>query len=112
MFTVIAQLVDRLADIVERVADGLRFLPALRFTVPFLLETLAYWGINVAGNLTVQLRDMSKVATAIATGDLNQKITVQAQGEILQIKNVINTMVDQLSAFASEVTRVAREVGT
>jgi hypothetical protein len=67
---------------------------------------------ELAGNLTVQLRDMSKVATAIATGDLNQKITVQAQGEILQIKNVINTMVDQLSAFASEVTRVAKEVGT
>ena len=67
---------------------------------------------ELAGNLTVQLRDMSKVATAIASGDLNQKITVQAQGEILQIKNVINTMVDQLSSFASEVTRVAKEVGT
>ena len=67
---------------------------------------------ELAGNLTVQLRDVSKVATAIATGDLNQKITVQAQGEILQIKNVINTMVDQLSSFASEVTRVAKEVGT
>ncbi|HZM93592.1 MAG TPA: response regulator, partial [Vicinamibacterales bacterium] len=57
-------------------------------------------------------RDVSKVATAIASGDLNQKITVQAQGEILEIKNVINTMTDQLNAFASEVTRVAREVGT
>jgi HAMP domain-containing protein/CheY-like chemotaxis protein len=67
---------------------------------------------ELAGNLTVQLRDVSKVATAIASGDLNQKITVQAQGEILQIKNVINTMVDQLSSFASEVTRVAKEVGT
>ena len=67
---------------------------------------------ELAGNLTVQLRDVSKVATAIASGDLNQKITVQAQGEILQIKNVINTMTDQLNAFASEVTRVAREVGT
>src|SRR5213075_1639697 len=63
-------------------------------------------------NLTVQLRDMSKVATAIATGDLTQKITVDVRGEILQIKNVINTMVDQLSSFAAEVTRVAREVGT
>src|SRR5262249_4830530 len=63
-------------------------------------------------NLTVQLRDMSKVATAIASGDLTQKITVDVRGEILQIKNVINTMVDQLSSFASEVTRVAREVGT
>ncbi|HMJ90157.1 MAG TPA: HAMP domain-containing protein, partial [Candidatus Acidoferrum sp.] len=67
---------------------------------------------SMASNLTVQLRDMSKVATAIATGDLTQKITVDARGEILQIKNVINTMVDQLSSFASEVTRVAREVGT
>ncbi len=67
---------------------------------------------QLAGNLTVQLRDVSKVATAIATGDLTQKITVEAQGEILQIKNVINTMIDQLNAFASEVTRVAREVGT
>jgi HAMP domain-containing protein/signal transduction histidine kinase len=66
----------------------------------------------MATNLTVQLRDMSKVATAIATGDLTQKITVDVRGEILQIKNVINTMVDQLSSFASEVTRVAREVGT
>src|SRR3989441_1470887 len=66
----------------------------------------------MASNLTVQLRDVSKVATAIAMGDLTQKITVDARGEILQIKDVINTMVDQLSSFASEVTRVAREVGT
>ncbi len=66
----------------------------------------------MAGNLTVQLRDVSKVATAIANGDLTQKITVDVRGEILQIKNVINRMVDQLSSFASEVTRVAREVGT
>ncbi|MEX0604623.1 MAG: HAMP domain-containing protein [Marinobacter sp.] len=67
---------------------------------------------SMAGNLTVQLRDVSKVATAIAQGDLGQKITVDVKGEILQIKNVINTMVDQLGSFASEVTRVAREVGT
>src|ERR1700724_208679 len=66
----------------------------------------------MASNLTVQLRDMSKVGTAIAMGDLTQKITVDVRGEILQIKDVINTMVDQLSSFASEVTRVAREVGT
>jgi HAMP domain-containing protein/CheY-like chemotaxis protein/signal transduction histidine kinase len=65
-----------------------------------------------AGNLTVQLRDVSKVATAIAKGDLSQKITVDVSGEILQIKDTINTMVDQLNAFAGEVTRVAREVGT
>ncbi len=67
---------------------------------------------SMASNLTVQLRDVSKVSTAIASGDLTQKITVDVRGEILQIKNVINTMVDQLSSFASEVTRVAREVGT
>ena len=69
--------------------------------------------VNLMGsNLTVQLRDVSKVATAIANGDLMQKITVDVRGEILQIKNVINTMVDQLSSFSAEVTRVAREVGT
>src|SRR5574339_512640 len=66
----------------------------------------------MATNLTVQLRDISKVATAIACGDLTQKVTADARGEILQIKAVINTMVDQLSSFAAEVTRVAREVGT
>src|SRR5262249_52352559 len=66
----------------------------------------------MASNLTVQLRDVSKVSTAIATGDLTQKITVDVRGEILQIKDVINTMVDQLRSFAAEVTRVAREVGT
>jgi HAMP domain-containing protein/signal transduction histidine kinase/CheY-like chemotaxis protein len=67
---------------------------------------------QLAGNLTVQLRDVSKVATAIANGDLSQKITVDVKGEILQIKDVINRMVDQLNSFASEVTRVALEVGT
>src|SRR5207249_5736106 len=67
---------------------------------------------SMATNLTVQLRDVSKVATAIANGDLTQKITVDVRGEILQIKDTINTMVDQLSSFAAEATRVAREVGT
>jgi HAMP domain-containing protein/signal transduction histidine kinase/ActR/RegA family two-component response regulator len=67
---------------------------------------------GLAANLTVQLRDVSKVATAIANGDLTQKITVDVQGEILQIKDVINKMVDQLNSFAAEVTRVAKEVGT
>ncbi len=66
----------------------------------------------MASNLTVQLRDVSKVATAIANGDLGQKITVDVKGEILQIKDVINKMVDQLNSFAVEVTRVAKEVGT
>ncbi|MFF5882631.1 HAMP domain-containing protein [Streptomyces sp. NPDC012589] len=66
----------------------------------------------MAGNLTTQVRDIAQVATAVAQGDLSQKIDVDARGEILQLKNTINTMVDQLSAFADEVTRVAREVGT
>ncbi|ADP83602.1 HAMP domain-containing protein [Pseudofrankia inefficax] len=66
----------------------------------------------MAGNLTGQVRDIAQVATAVARGDLSQKITVQARGEILELKNTINTMVDQLSSFADEVTRVAREVGT
>ncbi len=67
---------------------------------------------TMASNLTVQLRDVSRVSTAIANGDLGQKVTVDVKGEILQIKDVINKMVDQLSSFASEVTRVAKEVGT
>ncbi|GAA2985966.1 HAMP domain-containing protein [Streptomyces fulvorobeus] len=66
----------------------------------------------MAGNLTTQVRDIAHVATAVALGDLSQKIDVDARGEILELKNTINTMVDQLSAFADEVTRVAREVGT
>src|SRR5437868_5988812 len=67
---------------------------------------------GMAANLTVQLRDVSAVATAIASGDLTRKITVEARGEILQVKEVINKMVEQLNAFAGEVMRVAREVGT
>ncbi|WP_026284513.1 HAMP domain-containing protein [Salinispora arenicola] len=67
---------------------------------------------QLAGNLTSQVRNISQVSTAVATGDLGQKITVDAQGEILELKNTVNTMVDQLSSFADEVTRVAREVGT
>ncbi|WP_229068784.1 HAMP domain-containing protein [Actinoplanes sp. DH11] len=67
---------------------------------------------SMAGNLTGQVRSIAQVATAVARGDLSQKITVAARGEILELKNTINTMVDQLSSFADEVTRVAREVGT
>ncbi|MCT7950696.1 HAMP domain-containing protein [Ancylothrix sp. C2] len=67
---------------------------------------------SMAGNLTGQVRNIAEVATAIANGDLSKKITVQVKGEILELKNTINTMVDQLSSFASEVTRVAREVGS
>src|SRR5438477_7299818 len=66
----------------------------------------------MAANLTDQVRDIARVTTAVAQGDLSQKITVDVQGEILELKNTINTMVDQLSSFADEVTRVAREVGT
>ncbi|MHB1422095.1 MAG: HAMP domain-containing protein [Gemmataceae bacterium] len=66
----------------------------------------------MAGNLTAQVRNIAAVTTAVATGDLSKKITVDVRGEILELKNTINTMVDQLSSFASEVTRVAREVGT
>ncbi|MFF4650849.1 HAMP domain-containing protein [Streptomyces sp. NPDC001380] len=66
----------------------------------------------MAGNLTSQVRDIAQVATAVASGDLSQKIDVDARGEILELKNTVNTMVDQLSSFADEVTRVAREVGS
>ncbi|MBO3457788.1 HAMP domain-containing protein [Aetokthonos hydrillicola Thurmond2011] len=66
----------------------------------------------MAGNLTGQVRNIAEVATAIANGDLSKKITVDVKGEILDLKNTVNTMVDQLNSFASEVTRVAREVGT
>ncbi|QZZ32705.1 HAMP domain-containing protein [Streptomyces sp. ST1015] len=66
----------------------------------------------MASNLTSQVRNIAQVTTAVANGDLSQKITVDARGEILELKNTVNTMVDQLSAFADEVTRVAREVGT
>src|SRR5436305_1857516 len=66
----------------------------------------------MASNLTAQVRNIAEVTTAVAKGDLSKKITVDVKGEILQLKNTINTMVDQLNAFASEVTRVAREVGT
>ncbi len=67
---------------------------------------------SMAGNLTAQVRNIAEVTTAVANGDLSKKITVDVKGEILELKNTVNTMVDQLSSFASEVTRVAREVGT
>ena len=67
---------------------------------------------QMAANLTGQVRNIAEVTTAVANGDLSKKITVDVKGEILELKNTINTMVDQLNAFASEVTRVAREVGT
>src|SRR5207245_4557475 len=67
---------------------------------------------SMASNLTGQVRNIAAVTTAVAKGDLTKKITVDVRGEILELKQTINTMVDQLNSFASEVTRVAREVGT
>src|ERR1051326_4956043 len=67
---------------------------------------------KMASNLTSQVRNIAEVTTAVANGDLSRKIEVDVKGEILELKNTINTMVEQLRAFASEVTRVAREVGT
>src|SRR5581483_11701173 len=66
----------------------------------------------MAANLTAQLRNIAQVTTAVANGDFSKKITIDVKGEILELKNTINSMVDQLGSFASEVTRVAREVGT
>src|SRR5205085_2237032 len=67
---------------------------------------------SMAGNLTSQVRNIADVTKAVAAGDLSRKITVDAKGEVLELKSTINTMVDQLRSFAAEVTRVAREVGT
>src|SRR5206468_2386921 len=67
---------------------------------------------SMAGNLTSQVRNIAEVSNAVAAGDLSRKITVDVKGEVLELKSTINTMVDQLSSFAAEVTRVAREVGT
>src|SRR5581483_8170167 len=66
----------------------------------------------MASNLTAQVRNIAQVTTAVANGDFSKKITIDVKGEILELKNTINSMVDQLGSFASEVTRVAREVGT
>jgi HAMP domain-containing protein len=67
---------------------------------------------SMAANLTGQVRNIAEVTTAVASGDLSKKITADVQGEMLELKQTINVMVDQLNSFASEVTRVAREVGT
>src|SRR5205807_452195 len=75
-------------------------------------KDLAEKGDVMASNLTGQVRNIAEVTTAVANGDLSKKITVDVKGEILELKNTINTMVDQLRSFAAEVTRVAREVGT
>src|ERR1700685_2255685 len=87
---------------------GQAVVPAVAGTWRDLTESVN----SMASNLTNQVRNIAGVTTAVAKGDLTTRITVDARGEILQLKNTINTMVDQLSSFAAEVTRVAREVGT
>jgi HAMP domain-containing protein/signal transduction histidine kinase/DNA-binding response OmpR family regulator len=87
---------------------GQAFVPGVAGTWKDLTDNVNF----MASNLTGQVRNIAEVTTAVATGDLSKKITVDVRGEILELKNTINVMVDQLSSFASEVTRVAREVGT
>ncbi len=87
---------------------GQAFVPGVAGTWKDLTDNVNF----MANNLTTQVRNIAEVTTAVATGDLSKKITAEAKGEILELKNTINTMVDQLNSFASEVTRVAREVGT
>src|SRR5205814_1532399 len=87
---------------------GQAHVPARRASDLDLTDSVNF----MASNLTGQVRNIADVTTAVANGDLSKKITVDVKGEILELKNTINTMVDQLSSFASEVTRVAREVGT
>ncbi|HLJ08968.1 MAG TPA: HAMP domain-containing protein, partial [Acidimicrobiia bacterium] len=113
-------MVDQLssfADEVTRVArevgtegklGGQAHVPAVSGTWKDLTDNVN----QLAGNLTGQVRNIAQVTTAVAQGDLSQKITVEARGEVAQLKDTVNTMVDQLSSFADEVTRVAREVGT
>ncbi len=116
----INRMVDQLrsfADEVTRVArevgtegrlGGQAGVPGVAGTWKDLTDSVNF----MASNLTTQVRNIAQVTTAVARGDLTQKITVDVKGEVLELKNTINTMVDQLSAFADEVTRVAREVGT
>src|SRR6266498_3224857 len=117
---VVNSMVDQLrafADEVTRVAREVGTEGKLggQATVPGVAGTWKDLTENVnqlAGNLTTQVRNIAQVTTAVAKGDLSRKITVEVRGELLELKNTINTMVDQLSSFADEVTRVAREVGT
>jgi HAMP domain-containing protein len=87
---------------------GQAFVPGVAGTWKDLTDSVN----AMCGNLTDQVRNIAQVTTAVARGDLSRKITVDVRGEILELKDTINTMVDQLNGFASEVTRVAREVGT
>ncbi|MBV9001154.1 MAG: HAMP domain-containing protein, partial [Solirubrobacterales bacterium] len=118
--TTVNSMVDQLssfADEVTRVArevgtdgklGGQARVPGVAGTWKDLTDSVNF----MASNLTDQVRNIAQVTTAVANGDLSQKITVDVKGEILELKNTINTMVDQLRSFADEVTRVAREVGT
>ncbi|HXU80708.1 MAG TPA: HAMP domain-containing protein, partial [Polyangia bacterium] len=120
MGTAVNQLVDRLRNVsseVTRVArevgtegklGGQADVRGVSGTWKDLTDSVNL----LAGNLTTQVRNIALVTTAVANGDLSQKITVDARGEILELKDTVNTMVDQLRAFAAEVTRVAKEVGT
>ena len=116
----INQMVDRLnafAAQVTRVArevgtDGKLGGQAVVEDVSGVWKDLTDSVNGMANNLTTQVRNIALVTTAVANGDLSQKITVEAMGEILELKNTINQMVDRLNAFAAQVTRVAREVGT
>jgi CheY-like chemotaxis protein/HAMP domain-containing protein len=92
----------------EGVLGGQARVPGVAGTWKDLTDSVNF----MASNLTMQVRNIADVTTAVARGDLSRKITVDVKGEVLELKNTINTMVDQLNAFASEVTRVAREVGT
>ncbi len=118
--TTVNSMVDQLssfADEVTRVArevgtegklGGQAKVPGVAGTWKDLTDSVNF----MASNLTDQVRNIAQVTTAVANGDLSQEITVDVKGEILELKNTINTMVDQLRSFAAEVTRVAREVGT
>jgi signal transduction histidine kinase/HAMP domain-containing protein/CheY-like chemotaxis protein len=117
VFNGMADQLDLFTSEVTRVArevgtegklGGQAYVPGVSGTWKDLTESVN----AMAGNLTGQVRNIAQVATAVAKGDLSQKIDVDARGEILELKSTLNTMVDQLSSFADEVTRVAREVGT
>src|SRR6266446_5921909 len=117
VFNGMADQLDLFTSEVTRVArevgtegklGGQAYVPGVSGTWKDLTESVN----AMAGNLTGQVRNIAQVATAVAKGDLSQKIGVDARGEILELKSTLNTMVDQLSSFADEVTRVAREVGT
>src|SRR6201997_986356 len=117
VFNGMADQLDQFTSEVTRVArevgtegklGGQAYVPGVSGTWKDLTDNVN----AMAGNLTGQVRSIAQVATAVAKGDLSQKIDVDARGEILELKTTINTMVDQLSSFAAEVTRVAREVGS